>query len=173
MRLKDLGLIETKSEEGSHRVFTRGFIHTAKGGSETHVNHFLDIRARLTPAGRALVESLPPPKALPPKVRVPAWKRALTNPASVRANDPTLTVKKLHLRRLAPGLYEHANSATGTEWRIFHDHGDTKGVNHWIYFRTDADAWQNRAESQAQDTYATKADAAAALVDRLNHRRGR
>jgi hypothetical protein len=172
-KLESIGLVEVKAETASWRHASTGFVRQAglKGGVPHHTSTFIDARARLTPAGRALVESLPSPKALPKKVRLSAWQKAMANPASARANDPSLTVARLRLRRLAPGLYEHVNGPTGTTWRIFHDHGDTRGVDRWMYYRTDADAWQRRSESEAQDTYATKADAAAALVDRLNYRR--
>ncbi len=74
------------------------------------------------------------------------------------------------MNRLSAGLYEHHDCASGTTWRVFHDHGEVRGVNRWVYMRTDAEAWQNRRESEPQDAYTSKRDAVAALMDRLGTR---
>jgi hypothetical protein len=89
--------------------------------------------------------------------------------ARKRINDPNLTVETLKLKRLGPGYYEHVNKATGTTWWIIHRHGEFRGEDCWVYMRSDENAGSSR-EGRAEDDYATKRDAAEALVDRLRHR---
>jgi len=89
--------------------------------------------------------------------------------AKKRINDPNLTVETLKLKRIEAGHYEHVNKATGTEWEILHVHGDYRGEDHWVYRRIDGNAGLS-SEGRVTDTYATKRDAAEALVDRLRHR---
>lgn len=89
--------------------------------------------------------------------------------ARKRINDPNLTVETLKLKRLGPGYYEHVNKATGTTWQIIHQYGEYRGEDHWVYMRSD-DAVGASSEGTYTDVYATKRDAAEALVDRLRHR---
>lgn len=84
-------------------------------------------------------------------------------------SDPNLTVQTLKLKRINPGHYEHVNKATGTTWWILHHYGEYRGEDHWVFMRSD-DAVGASSEGRYTDVYATKRDAAEALVDYLRHR---
>jgi hypothetical protein len=83
---------------------------------------------------------------------------ARPNPAG---NDPHLTVAKLHLRRIAPGAYEHVNRATGTTWSVFKRESR---VPSWT-FRNTLDNREGGA-----DVFPSKSDASLALVHYLRGR---
>ena len=98
------------------------------------------------------------------RARRPAARRK--NPS---VNDPNLTVETLRLKRIGPGHYEHVNKATGTTWWILHLYGEYRGEDRWVFMRSDH-AVGSSSEGTHHDDYATKRDAAEALVDRLRHR---
>lgn len=146
--LEKRGLARVRVHASDHWVTVAPFGNTAYGHKKVRVIHH---SVKLTPEGEAFAAALAAPRR---------------NPSS---NDPSLTVAKLKLRRVAPGNYEHVNKATGTTWEIFHRTGEYRGENEWVYMRTDENAWSS-SEGRAHDAYATKADAVEALVDLLRHR---
>lgn len=87
--------------------------------------------------------------------------RAAQPRANPRANDPTLTVATLHLKRIAPGAYEHRNLPTSTTWRIAQR--EVPGRPSWTF--------HNVAQREGgNDVFYSKADAAEALVHYLRGR---
>lgn len=99
-----------------------------------------------------------------------AAQRLLQNLGYIEsAPPPEPAHPEFDLRRIGPGHYVHRDSETGHEWSIFHHSGEFAGEDNWVYMRTDDGAAGSR-DSQAQDSYRTKAQAIAALFDLLANR---
>jgi len=77
------------------------------------------------------------------------------------ANDAMLTLAKLHLKRIAPGAYEHRNLPTATTWRVVQR--EVPGRATWTFHNAE------RREG-GNDVYYSKAEAAEALVHYLRGR---
>ncbi len=77
------------------------------------------------------------------------------------SNDTALTISRLYLRRIAPGVYEHDNRRTNTRWIV--GTREVPGRPSWTFVNAESREGGN-------DVYATKAEAAEALVHYLRGR---
>lgn len=91
-------------------------------------------------------------------VRRPAQRRR--NPEFAE-NDPSLTLEKMRLRRIAAGVYEYDNAATGTTWVLVR----REQPGEWTWYGKD-----HRTNEGYCDVFYSLAETKEALVEHLRGR---
>jgi hypothetical protein len=77
-------------------------------------------------------------------------------------NDPSLTVEKMRLRRVAAGAYDYDNAATGTTWRLVRR--EVPGKPEWMWVH------KYKSNEGGNDVFYSLAETKDALAEYLRGR---